>query len=113
MGVVYRALDTTLQRPAALKVIEQRQSSDDAARARLLREARLASSLNHPNICTVYEVNDLPGAIREYEWLLEQDPKKPRRSRGYGLPERRGSEPRQKILNLIRSRRKVTHLEAH
>ena len=58
MGVVYRALDTTLQRPAALKVIEPRQSSDDAARARLLREARLASSLNHPNICTVYEVNE-------------------------------------------------------
>jgi tetratricopeptide (TPR) repeat protein len=56
MGVVYRAHDTMLERPAAVKVIEERTSTDEAARARLLREARMASALNHPNICTVYEV---------------------------------------------------------
>src|SRR5262245_18257122 len=56
MGVVYRASDTMLQRPAAVKVIEGPAGADEAVRARLLREARMASALNHPNICTVYEV---------------------------------------------------------
>src|SRR5262249_26470910 len=56
MGVVYRASDTMLQRPAAVKVIEGPAGADETARARLLREARMASALNHPNICTVYEV---------------------------------------------------------
>jgi Tfp pilus assembly protein PilF/predicted Ser/Thr protein kinase len=52
MGVVYRAHDTELRRPVAIKVL----SNTGSARERLLREARAASALNHPNVCTVHEV---------------------------------------------------------
>ena len=55
MGVVYLAYDATLQRKIAIKVLGSA-GDDETSRARLLREARSASALNHPNICTVYEV---------------------------------------------------------
>ena len=58
MGVVYRAHDDRLDRDAALKVLPADTLSDPAARARLLREARLASKLNHPHICTIYDVGE-------------------------------------------------------
>ena len=62
MGVVYRAHDQRLQRIVALKLIgtEQRGSTADE-RDRLLAEARAASHLNHPHICTVYEVGEIGG----------------------------------------------------
>jgi tetratricopeptide (TPR) repeat protein len=56
MGEVYRAEDLRLQRPVALKMLPV--GSDADAAARLLREARVASSLNHPNIAVVYEVGE-------------------------------------------------------
>jgi tetratricopeptide (TPR) repeat protein len=56
MGVVYRATDVNLRRPAALKLLPPSRAADAAARARFLREARAASALDHPNIGTVYEV---------------------------------------------------------
>src|SRR5262249_25003342 len=56
MGEVYRAHDERLKREVALKVLPQQSMADPDARARLLREARSAASLNHPHICTVYEV---------------------------------------------------------
>src|ERR687890_906948 len=55
MGEVYRALDARLGREIALKVIRRALVNDDPALDRLLREATLASSLNHPNIVTIYE----------------------------------------------------------
>ncbi len=61
MGVVYRALDEQLDRDAALKVLPAASFQDPTARARLLREARSASKLNHPSICTVYEVGESDG----------------------------------------------------
>src|SRR3954466_4773358 len=57
MGVVYRAFDSRLERPVAIKFIQQI-GAPDAAR-RLMAEARSASALNHPNICTVHEVAEL------------------------------------------------------
>jgi Tol biopolymer transport system component len=57
MGTVYRAYDPELQRPVAIKVLEPRPGIS-ASRSELLREARAASALNHPNICHVYEVRE-------------------------------------------------------
>ena len=56
MGVVYRAYDEKLQRNVAIKLLGS--VSDETGRKRILQEARAASALNHPNICTVYEVDD-------------------------------------------------------
>ena len=58
MAEVYRAWDIRLRRTVALKVIRTDPASDPAAWGRLLREARIASRLNHPNICTVYDVGE-------------------------------------------------------
>lgn len=59
MGVVYRAFDTRLQRHVALKILAS--VPDAEARTRLLREARAASGLSHPNICVVHEVGEADG----------------------------------------------------
>jgi TolB-like protein/thioredoxin-like negative regulator of GroEL len=61
MGVVYSAYDTVLQRKVAIKVVGDRVLVNKTARDLLLHEARAASSLNHPNICTIHEVGDSDG----------------------------------------------------
>jgi len=62
MGVVYRADDTTLQRPVALKFLTVATSGEIEQRARLLREARSAAALEHPSICTIHDVGEVqPG----------------------------------------------------
>jgi hypothetical protein len=58
MGEVYRARDSRLERDVALKVLPAGAMTDETARTRLVREARLASQLNHPDICKVYEVGE-------------------------------------------------------
>ncbi len=63
MGVVYRAHDLKLERAVAIKVVNERLSSEPRARDRLLREARTASALNHPHVCTVYEVGEADGQV--------------------------------------------------
>lgn len=61
MGEVYLAEDVRLRRRVALKVISPELAMDAAAGKRLLREARAAATLEHPNICTVYEVGEADG----------------------------------------------------
>jgi eukaryotic-like serine/threonine-protein kinase len=58
MGVVYRAEDVALGRPVALKFLLPHLSVEDAAKQRFLQEARAASKLDHPHICTVHEVGE-------------------------------------------------------
>jgi formylglycine-generating enzyme required for sulfatase activity/dienelactone hydrolase len=69
MGEVYRARDTRLGRDVAIKVLSPHGGDDSAQSARLLREARAASSLNHPNIVTVHEIGQTDGVdfiVMEY-----------------------------------------------
>jgi serine/threonine protein kinase len=61
MGVVYRAEDTRLRRPVALKFLSGDLSADPAARARFLREAQAAAALDNPHVCAVYEAGEHEG----------------------------------------------------
>jgi serine/threonine protein kinase len=70
MGEVYRALDTRLQRIVAVKILPSHLSENPEAKERLDREARTISSLNHPNICTLYDVGHQDG----FDYLVMEYP---------------------------------------
>ena len=61
MGEVYLAEDSKLNRKVAIKLLPTHSGTDETARRRLIREARAAASLDHPNICTIYEVGEEDG----------------------------------------------------
>ena len=79
MGTVYKAVDLDLDRPVVLKFLLPNLSSDENTKQRFVQEARAASALDHPNVCTIYEIGEVDGgqvfismAFYEGETLLQK-----------------------------------------
>ena len=89
MGEVYRALDVRLGRPVALKVLAASAVEDEGSRERLLRESRLAASLDHPNVVPIYESGEQDGRLFiAMRYVPGQDLKAVLRREGALAPER-------------------------
>jgi serine/threonine protein kinase/Tfp pilus assembly protein PilF len=82
MGVVYRAEDTKLRRPVALKFLSENLAADPAARARFMREAQAAAALDNPHVCTVFEAGEHEGRAFIAMAFIEGESLKDRGARG-------------------------------
>src|SRR5262245_61997532 len=74
MGEVYRARDPKLNRPIAIKILPEAMAADADGRVRLEREAQTVAALNHPNIVTVYSVEEADGVVFLTMELVEGKP---------------------------------------
>ena len=99
MGVVYEAEDTRLRRRVAIKLLPPEYSRDRAAKERFLREARAASALDDPNICTVHDIGEHDGQLYIVMAYYEGETLKERLARG-PLPV---SEARQVAIEVARA----------
>ena len=108
MGVVYEATDTRLRRTVAIKML--RAMADDRQRERLWREARIAASVNHPNICQVFEIGEERGDVFIAMEYLEGEPLGARIKRG-PIPPRESLELALQILAALDAlhRRDIIH----
>jgi TolB-like protein/thioredoxin-like negative regulator of GroEL len=86
MGVVYRAVDTRLNRPVALKFISPQRVGSAEERRRLEHEARSAAALRHPNICTIYDIDEADGQVFISMAFLEGESVRDRVQREGRLP---------------------------
>ena len=88
MGVVYKATDTKLQRLVALKFLPPQALDNEEPKARFLQEAQAAAALNHPNICTIHEIDEADGqSFIAMEWVEGQSLKQKIQSRPLKLAE--------------------------
>ncbi|OYV88196.1 MAG: hypothetical protein B7Z63_01020, partial [Ignavibacteriae bacterium 37-53-5] len=88
MGVVYLAEDTKLGRAVALKFLPGHGGADDQNEARFVQEARLAATLNHPNICVIHAIEEHEGQLFiSMEYVKGMDFKSKMRSGGMVLEE--------------------------
>jgi non-specific serine/threonine protein kinase len=69
MGTVYKAEDTRLNRLVALKLLTANDTDSDTARLRFLREAQAASAINHPNVATIYEIDEIERAGARFSFI--------------------------------------------
>jgi serine/threonine protein kinase len=86
MGVVYKAIDEKLRRPVAIKVLSARLLGDERHRETLLREARSAAAVNHPNIAAIHEVHEGPDGAFFVMELVEGETLRERLARTGPLP---------------------------
>ncbi|HEU5161749.1 MAG TPA: serine/threonine-protein kinase, partial [Thermoanaerobaculia bacterium] len=99
MGVVWAANDARLGRAVAIKLI-QKETTDPNARTRFWREARAAASINHPNVCHVYDVGEHEGELFVAMELLEGEPLAARIARG-AIPPKQAADAALAILDAL------------
>jgi serine/threonine protein kinase/TolB-like protein/Flp pilus assembly protein TadD len=73
MGVVYKAQDTKLDRLVALKFLPHHLTANEAEKSRFLQEAKAASALNHPNVCTIYGIEEHEGSDGKSQHFIEME----------------------------------------